>query len=237
MRAKETLSASEDLQWRFFIEALPTLQESMESILNEEKILSERLKQERNNLIEEIISWTARPEGEELIRFLIKEFETSTSPKDEEPKTELATKQTTAEMWAVISESDRLRVMVEINLDKILESIGPEKLKAFTLYQASKHQRDENGGLTSVFVEDKFNELFGAYIRLVQCATYFLRQEDLLSLADMRKEGLVIYREHDTMQGSAVETLSHASDRAVVRRIFHRGLHYEHAELKERGTE
>lgn len=234
---KKNLTASEKLQWVHFMQEFPDLYDSMKSISDTEKVLSDNLNQKRNLLIEEIIKLAPQTEDSKLIKFLIIQFEQSTSDNDKECKIALKATKDLAKKWDIIVKSDRLPVMIQTNLNTILDMINTDKLTSIQAYTTSLQAHEESFNLTAKLVENNFDKLFDAYAKIVRHMTYFLRQEDLLTLADMQNEGLVIYREHDNISGNAVEALSHASTRATVRRIFHRGVHYEHAELKEKGTE
>lgn len=122
---------------------------------------------------------------------------------------------------------------IQVNLDTLLKKIEPGKLPASGNYHAALQTRIAAPNLTEEMVTANFDKLFGAYLEVIKNKTYFLRQEDLLSLADMKNEGLVIYREHDIEPQRVIEAVSHHPERATVKRVFHQGVHYQHAELKD----
>ena len=73
--------------------------------------------------------------------------------------------------------------------------------------------------------------LRNAYADVVVQNGYFLRQEDMVVLADIQQRGLILYRRHDQHANQYSEVLRHNAGVNPVH-VFHTGDHYERSTLR-----
>ena len=127
---------------------------------------------------------------------------------------------------------NRLLGLIFENLDILIDKL-PERSGQIQL-DYEQYQADAKAAQSPFreFTDAHYDALMQAYANSVAIDGYYLRDEDLMVLADMSDRGLVIYVENSDRPGHFVAAVNHnPQGYADVLEVFHKGLHYERANL------
>ncbi|MGA9379387.1 MAG: hypothetical protein WBV73_11525, partial [Phormidium sp.] len=221
--------------WTSFIK-IDKLQDEMKKASAEHQQRIDGNRQMRDKMVEQYLKATRS--NEELIDILINKIELSNAESDAILKQQLQEKTTIEEKRQLLLQQNEttLSRVVSNNLSQLYEFFksnnNQELSKLYEKYQEAVDSIPEFA-LQRV-VQKYYEKLIEAYTAVLaipaspQNDSYYLREEDLMTIADMKKRGLVIYRQ----QGREFnEHLSYSVERGNVFRVFHSGVHYERAEL------
>lgn len=198
------------------------------------KVHSENLAASKKELIEEIIAFlrSGTPDTLPALAYLVESVSGSNGKTDQIVKAPWGEATSGEEKIESVRQSPYLFTLIDEDLDKVLS-----RLQNTVLAWRGPYQAVRNNPAPSIrdLVGAHANGLYDGYCDIIKEEGYFLREEDMRTLADEEGVGLVMYILSDREPGKVVEHISHETGRENVRRVFHRGVHYQHAELREAG--
>lgn len=235
LRNGEALSPTESSHFDHFKKHVPALEEQLETFETDNRQHFETIATLQSELVGEIVTLLRQggAGSAPVISYLIESIGVTSDSKYRETREQLSEKESQEEKNTVIRQSPLLGDMINEDLNRVLAKLGDTILQKKEAYTAARAVPEAS--MLDLVNADK-NDLYDGYRDIVKENGYFLRQEDMLTLADMEEVALSIYIADDQQHGRVVNAVSHGAERADVRRIFHRGVHYEHAELVEENT-
>jgi hypothetical protein len=127
-----------------------------------------------------------------------------------------------------------LNSVLSANLSMLTEYAGAIESLGGLVHDYRAYAADA-GNVTAAFlpmVQRRSTDFRNAYATAVMDAGYYLRSEDMEVLADTQNRSLVIHRRDDRNPQRFINLPVYQPGRSNPVRVFHSGVHWEHANLK-----
>ncbi|HEX3763823.1 MAG TPA: DUF4157 domain-containing protein [Kofleriaceae bacterium] len=175
------------------------------------------------------------PQSVPLRGFLVGEFLRSNNPADAAVKLALQGMGGAARA-AHVAQLPNLDHVVEENLPGLMARAAGIPTARKLVARHTRYAADNAAAqpIYPAIVDAHAVALRNAYADVVVQNGYFLRQEDMVVLADIEQRGLILYRRHDQHADQYSEVLRH-NDGVNPVHVFHTGDHYERSTLRQDG--
>lgn len=192
----------------------------------------------RTRIIDRYRALITGPEEEySLLRqFLIEQILASPSESDRSARTTLSRLSSSAERESTLRGMGPkyLNSVLSANLSMLTEYAGAIESLGGLVHDYRAYAADA-GNVTAAFlpmVQRRSTDFRNAYATAVMDAGYYLRSEDMEVLADTQNRSLVIHRRDDRNPQRFINLPVYQPGRSNPVRVFHSGVHWEHANLK-----
>ncbi|WP_198120265.1 eCIS core domain-containing protein [Massilia rhizosphaerae] len=236
--AGEALTTDENTAWREF-RAIEGIEQRLHELLEAENQRYQRLGVERGRIAQAYLEGIAGESAtfEPLRQFLVQEVLRSGAKSDAEARAVIGRANAGPARSAQLRALPYvyLRGLVEANLDGLARA-GAEVPALQKLIESQRQYGHNVNAAVATFrplVVEHAEQFLAAYSRCVLVPGYYLRDRDVMLLADIYGRQAVLYRQHDEHPGQ-YQVISGNPDAENAVHVFHSGAHYEHATLNGR---
>jgi hypothetical protein len=231
--AGEGLTRDENTAWREF-GTIEGIEQRLQSLLELENQRYTYLGVQRGQIVDNYLEVIAGPSAtfEPLRQFLVMEVLRSRAQSDASVRERLES----------VSEPSRtallrqlpyvyLRSLVESNLDGLARAGGDVDALRELIGRQRNYGLNVNETATTFrpLVVEHAAQFLAAYSRCVAVPGYYLRDQDVMLLAQLYGKEAVLYRQHD-VDPKRYQVISGNPEALNAVHVFHSGVHYEHAE-------
>jgi hypothetical protein len=230
------LSADETHLWNGF-RRIENFQTNLQRVKDQQEALYTRLRSSRTRIIGQLRTCiTGSDATYNLLRqLLVEQILQSQAQSDQAVKQEfLRISDAGQRMQRLRAQSERyINSLLDSNLAGLIDysSTIPALSALVRSYQDYQREAGTVQAAFHGFVHGSSQAFRTAYGSAVQLDGYYLRQEDMQTLADTQNRALIIYRRDDRDQTRFIRFLRYKEDAGSPIHVFHAGIHWEHASL------